>query len=109
MAQNIHPPLHPSFPYPPEQSTNYYSENEVKFLFLMKLNPSSEPVVEKAQHDPHCPWFLMPVTAPYALQSTDAGKSFGCSSTRVDSVSETAPPFKQLMCFENSAVVMSEN
>jgi len=30
------------------------------------------PVVEKAQHEPHDPWFLTPVTAPEFLQSTDA-------------------------------------
>jgi len=39
----------------------------------MKLRPSSDPVVENAQHDPHWPWFLIGVTAPLALQSNDVG------------------------------------
>jgi len=34
------------------------------------LNPSRDPVVENAQHDPQLPWFLTPVTAPAAFQST---------------------------------------
>ena len=25
---------------------------------------------ENAQHEPHCPWFLIPVTNPFVLQST---------------------------------------
>jgi len=41
----------------------------------MKFNPSNDPVVEKAQHDPHCPWFFTPVTAPFVLQSTVVGGS----------------------------------
>lgn len=41
----------------------------------MKQNPSKAPVVEKAQHDPHIPWFFTAVTAPCALQSTDDGTS----------------------------------
>ena len=28
-----------------------------------------------AQHDPHCPWFLTGVTAPFSLQSTYSGSS----------------------------------
>jgi hypothetical protein len=66
--------LQPWLPYLVEQSTNCCSENERRFLFLRKLAPSSDPVVEKAQHDPHCPWFLMGVTAPLVDQSTASGK-----------------------------------
>ena len=29
----------------------------------------------KAQQDPHCPWFLIGVTYPAVLQSTDVGIS----------------------------------
>ena len=32
-----------------------------------KTAPSVEPVVEKAQHDPHWPWSLTPVTAPLVV------------------------------------------
>jgi hypothetical protein len=41
----------------------------------MKEIPSTEPVVEKAQHEPHWPWFLTGVTAPFADQSTDVGSA----------------------------------
>jgi len=54
-AQNGQPPSHPWFPYFYEQSTNCCSEKDNKFPFLMKLIPSKVPVVEKAQHEPHCP------------------------------------------------------
>ena len=32
----------------------------------MAYDPSMEPVVEKAQHEPHCAWFFTGVTAPLA-------------------------------------------
>ena len=32
-------------------------------------------VAEKAQHDPHCPWFLTALTAPLVLQSMEVGRS----------------------------------
>jgi hypothetical protein len=40
----------------------------------MAFNPSNPTTVEKAQQDPHCPWFLMGVTASWALlvQSTSS-------------------------------------
>jgi len=41
----------------------------------MKWRPSNVPVVENDQHDPHWPWFLIGVTAPFALQSHDDGFS----------------------------------
>jgi hypothetical protein len=86
-AQNGQPPSHPWFPYFWEQSTNCYSENDNKLLLLMKFKPSNEPVVENDQHDPHCPWFLIGVTAPLALQSTEAGNSPSFSNdSSVDSV-----------------------
>jgi hypothetical protein len=47
--------LHPWFPYDPEQSTNYYSEKDNKSPFVIAFNPSIDPVVEKAQQDPHYP------------------------------------------------------
>lgn len=39
----------------------------------INLAPSTDPTVEKAQQDPHCPWFWMGVTAPPLTQSTDEG------------------------------------
>lgn len=36
------------------QSTSSCSDSEMSLPVLMKLMPSMEPVVENAQHDPHC-------------------------------------------------------
>ncbi len=69
---DINPPLHPWFPYELEQSTSCCSEKLWRSPHPSLLNPSKAPVVEKAQHDPHCPWFLTGVTAPAAFQSTSA-------------------------------------
>merc|ERR1711862_779458 len=41
--------------------------------FFKYWAPSTEPVVEKAQQEPHWPWFLTPETAPSVLQSLEAG------------------------------------
>ena len=41
----------------------------------MKYAPSVEPVVEKAQQEPHWPWFLTAVTAPFLVQSIWSGRS----------------------------------
>ena len=47
-----HPPLHPWFPYSPEQSTNCCSESLTLVPFILYAD-SMTPVVEKAQHEPH--------------------------------------------------------
>jgi len=63
-----------------------------------KLHPSSDPVVENAQHEPHCPWFLTGVTAPAVTQSTDAGKALTSSSVGATPVNSTSlASFKQLI------------
>jgi len=70
------PPSHPWFPYfPPAQSTSCYSENEGRLPVVKNAKPSNEPVAENAQHDPHYPWFLIGVTAPNVLQSSELGIS----------------------------------
>ena len=33
-----------------------------------------EPVVEKVQQEPHCPWFLIGVTTFLSRQSTEEGR-----------------------------------
>jgi len=116
MAHDISPPLQPSFPYDYEQSTNYYSENDDKFPVLINANPSNDPVVENAQHDPHYYWFLTGVTAPFYLQSTDDGKASTLYEGRIsESVVKSEVSlstngfFKQDICFLNSSFVKSEN
>lgn len=39
------------------------------------------PVISKAQHEPHPPWFLTFVTAFLSLQSNDAGNTALLSSS----------------------------
>lgn len=39
----------------------------------MAFTPSTDPVVEKAQHEPHCCWFFTALTAFFSLQSMDWG------------------------------------
>jgi len=57
----------------------------------MAPRPSSEPVVENAQHDPHCPWFLTGVTTlPEVVQSTEAG---GLATYLTDPVHEVVALF----------------
>jgi len=36
----------------------------------MNIAPSKAATAEKAQQEPHCPWFLTALTAPLVLQST---------------------------------------
>lgn len=72
-ALSINPPLHPMFPSLYEQSTNCYSEKSPSPFPKMAEQASNDPVVEKAQHDPHCPWFLTAETSPFVVQSTEAG------------------------------------
>jgi len=46
-------------------------------------------VVENAQQEPHWPWFLMGVTAPLVVQSTDVGSaSLGEDSSDVLTLTE---------------------
>lgn len=51
----------------------FCSERETSFLVPKKWHPSTDPVVEKDQHDPHCCWFLIGVTAPWVAQFHVAG------------------------------------
>jgi hypothetical protein len=68
-------------PSAPEQSTSCCSDSDVRVPVFRKTEPSVEPVVEKAQHEPHWPWSFTGVTAPLSVQSTDVGSA----STFVDS------------------------
>jgi len=53
MALYGHPPLQPRLAV--EQSTNYYSESDINEPEWILWKPSTAPVVEKAQHEPHEP------------------------------------------------------
>lgn len=61
----------PWLPYEVLQSTNYYSENDSNFPFLMKFIPSTEPTMVKKGLAPHYNWFFTGVTAPAEVQFTD--------------------------------------
>mmetsp|Transcript_10728 Transcript_10728/g.41913 ORF Transcript_10728/g.41913 Transcript_10728/m.41913 type:complete len:321 (-) Transcript_10728:335-1297(-) len=69
---SIKPPLHPMLPFV-EHEMSSSSDREMSLPVLMALTPSTAPVVENAQHDPHCFWFLTGVTAPLATQSISSG------------------------------------
>ena len=69
---SINPPLHPMLPFL-EQEMSSSSLREMSLPVLMALTPSTAPVVENAQHEPHCFWFLTGVTAPSATQSIVSG------------------------------------
>eukprot|EP01139_Manchomonas_bermudensis_P009599 Amastigsp_a339351_1019.p4 type:complete len:147 gc:universal Amastigsp_a339351_1019:644-204(-) len=57
------------------QSTRLDSESEVSGLPARNHCPSVAPVVENAQHEPHWPWFLTGVTAPFETQFHEVGVS----------------------------------
>jgi len=69
-ALDGHPPLHPWFPCGLVQSTNCCSERSTLPLPVTKAHDYKTPVAEKAQHDPHPPWFLTLETFPWVVQST---------------------------------------
>jgi len=54
-----------------EQSTSYYSAKEARVPVLIYQAPSKAATEEKAQQEPHDPWFLTELTAPLVLQSTE--------------------------------------
>ena len=68
-ALSMRPPLQPWLPEAVAHETRSCSEREVSGLPAICHAPSTEPVVEKAQHEPHWPWFFTGVTAPSVVQS----------------------------------------
>ena len=52
--------------------------------WLNKARLGLQPVVEKAQHEPHCPWFFTGVTAPLATQSTESAVADSSRTTTLD-------------------------
>ena len=58
------------------------SEKEDSLPVEMAYDPSMEPVVEKAQHEPHCAWFLTGVTAPLATCTVEGAEVRGVRGER---------------------------
>ena len=54
------------------------SEKEDSLPVDMAYDPSMEPVVEKAQHEPHCAWFFTGVTAPLATCTVEGAGGAVC-------------------------------
>eukprot|EP01139_Manchomonas_bermudensis_P018985 Amastigsp_a676280_1700.p3 type:complete len:132 gc:universal Amastigsp_a676280_1700:341-736(+) len=71
-ALSIRPPLQPWSAV--SQSTSSWGESELRPSPSISTMPSIEAQVEKAQHEPHCSWFLMGVTAPLVTQLTEVGR-----------------------------------
>ena len=76
-ALSMRPPLQPWLPDDAAHDTRSCSENDVSGLPAIWNAPSNEPVVEKAQHEPHCAWFFTGVTAPLVTQSTASSVAAG--------------------------------
>lgn len=51
------------------QSTSCCSDRDISVPVFTNKPPSNAPVAENAQQEPHIPWFLTGVTAPFSLQS----------------------------------------
>merc|ERR1712055_38061 len=73
-AKSIRPPEQPWLPSFLEQSTRFCSLSDTNLFVFLKVAPSRLPVAEKAQQLPHMAWFFTPVTNPFVLQSTSAGR-----------------------------------
>merc|ERR1712139_249947 len=69
---SIRPPLHPLATL--SHSTSSSSLKDSSLPLAIAFAPSTEPVVENAQHEPHWPWFFTGVTAPLATQSTESAR-----------------------------------
>lgn len=52
------------------QDTNYWADSLSRIPSVKYLKPSNPPMLEKAQHEPQFPWFLVGKTAPFYTQST---------------------------------------
>lgn len=108
-AWSINPPLQPSLPWAVEQSTRFCSERETNLDLAKNQAPSMDPVAENDQHDPHCPWFLIGVTAPLVLQS----QLVGIEAFKFNLAARTGDGFlvmlRPLNLALNSWLVRSEN
>mmetsp|Transcript_17119 Transcript_17119/g.25782 ORF Transcript_17119/g.25782 Transcript_17119/m.25782 type:complete len:253 (+) Transcript_17119:745-1503(+) len=78
-ALSISPPEQPWSPLW-SHCTRSSSDREISLPVAIWYAPSTDPVVEKAQHEPHRCWFFTGVTAPFATQSTEAAR--GTSDAR---------------------------
>merc|ERR1719182_983477 len=110
----MRPPLQPWLPKEPAQSTNCCSERDTSLPEDRKLAPSREPVVEKAQHEPHWPWFFTGVTAPLVTQSTLSAAAACSASVKDTTLSRgrfryASPPKPPTYWSWKSSHVMEEN
>ena len=73
-APSISPPEQPKLPYlRPAHSTSCSSDKSISCPLEIAQAPSTAPVAEKVQHEPHCPWSFTEVTAPLLRQSMAEG------------------------------------
>merc|ERR1719491_1938608 len=104
MLGPIRPPLQPLFFL--EQSTSCCSEKDWRVPVERNMDPSMAPVEEKAQHDPHCPWFFTLVTAPLVTQLTESSR-LEVSRISASKLLVCAPLYARSLLY--SASVQSEN
>jgi len=70
----------------------------------MAFKDSEEATVEKAQQDPHCPWFLTAWTFPWVTQLTSPTEDEAVKTSDEDLV-----PFNPRYLEVNSSLVISAN
>mmetsp|Transcript_18947 Transcript_18947/g.47247 ORF Transcript_18947/g.47247 Transcript_18947/m.47247 type:complete len:214 (-) Transcript_18947:414-1055(-) len=102
-ALSIRPPLQPMLPLC-EHDTSSSSDTASSLPVLMAWMPSTDPVVEKAQQDPHWPWFFTAVTAPALTQST---LGFGATSANSQVAGSTGGLASISVCLYPSMVLNS--
>ena len=69
---------------------------EISLPLFRKYCASKAPVEENAQDDPHFPWYLTIVTAPFLRQSIDSGHSTFSGLIKVASVSDVLQSKKNM-------------
>merc|ERR1719154_698735 len=94
------------------RTTVVRSDKDTKLPDFLACWPSNEPVVEKAQQEPHCPWFFTAVTMPLVRQSMVSSRAAATSESSLAKVpvasilSDCLNPF----IFEDTSVLsISEN
>jgi len=102
----MRPPRHPLLPPFLEQSTSYYSAKDSRVEVLIYQAASKAATAEKAQQEPHDPWFLTALTAPLVLQSAEAERLSVESSSTFNSL---VLSYGEVYIAANSAEVKSAN
>ena len=107
-AKSMRPPLQP-MSWAWSQETSCCSERETSLPEAMAFTPSTAPVLEKDQQEPHWPWFFTSVTAPFSRQSTAPSATESAYLKPSEArLGESLTPRRPVIAL-NSSVERSEN